>query len=242
MRFAVFDIETRVDKALLRDVFFSREAIDEEEAFRRMRDQLSGSIFPISLQVPISIAWGEVGAGHELQSIRTLGEDADPERSAVREFWELAERQEACLVTFNGRRFDLPVLELHALRLGLSAPRYFARRTRGDGDYHLDLLDFLTNRGAFGIRGGLNLLTKAIGLAGKGEINGAQVQGLYEDGRLDEIHRYCRRDVAQTYCLFLRVELLRGRLDPRSYRQALERSAACLAAAGVTIPAGAERA
>ena len=44
----------------------------------------------------------------------------------MREFWARAERFAGCLVSFNGRRFDLPVLELAALRYGISAPAYFA--------------------------------------------------------------------------------------------------------------------
>ncbi|HXZ87229.1 MAG TPA: hypothetical protein VEF07_01580, partial [Candidatus Binataceae bacterium] len=47
----------------------------------------------------------------------------------------------------------------------------------------------------------------------------------YEAGRLDEIHRYCRADVIQTYFLFLRVELLRGRIEPAAYNAARDASA-----------------
>ncbi|MGH7906633.1 MAG: hypothetical protein ACREP6_08395 [Candidatus Binataceae bacterium] len=34
------------------------------------------------------------------------------------------------------------------------------------------------------------------------------------------MHRYCRCDVVQTYFLFLRVELMRGRIDPAAYADA----------------------
>jgi predicted PolB exonuclease-like 3'-5' exonuclease len=51
------------------------------------------------------------------------------------------------------------------------------------------------------------------------------VQELWEGGRLAEIHEYCRRDVIQTYYLFLRVELVRGRLTAERYRQLLEQTA-----------------
>jgi 3'-5' exonuclease len=47
------------------------------------------------------------------------------------------------------------------------------------------------------------------------------VQALWDAGRLDEIHAYCRRDVIQTYFLFLRVELMRGRITPEEYEVAL---------------------
>ena len=46
------------------------------------------------------------------------------------------------------------------------------------------------------------------------------VQGLLEEGRLMEIHEYCRQDVIQTYFLLLRVELTRGRIDQAEYETA----------------------
>src|SRR6185437_11030644 len=91
----------------------------------------------------------------------------------------------------------------------------------------------LTNFGAAaGLRGGMDLLLKMIGLPGKMEVHGSQVQELYEQGRLEEIHRYCRNDVVQTYFLFLRVELMRGRIDDAGYRLAREASAHFLAEIG----------
>jgi predicted PolB exonuclease-like 3'-5' exonuclease len=75
------------------------------------------------------------------------------------------------------------------------------------------------------LRGGMNLLLKMIGLPGKTELNGAMVQDYFEAGRLDEIHRYCRADVIQTYFLFLRVELLRGKIDRAAFQAAYEASA-----------------
>ena len=140
----------------------------------------------------------------------------------MREFWRRAERFAGCLVTFNGRGFDLPVLELHALRHGISVPSHFADR-RAQASIIWTCRIFSTNRGDFRIRGGLNLLLKSIGMPGKTDIAGSQVQELYEAGRLEEIHRYCRDDVIQTYFLFLRVELMRGRLDQAGYRAACRR-------------------
>ena len=76
--------------------------------------------------------------------------------------------------------------------------------------------------------GGFNALAKLIGLPGKTGIDGSMVQQLWEDGRLDDIHRYCRTDVIQTYFLFLRVELMRGRITQQEYDAAAERSASFL--------------
>jgi predicted PolB exonuclease-like 3'-5' exonuclease len=235
MMFAIFDIETRVDKRLLNQALCAGEGLSDEDAYQRLREQLrarrGSDFFPLTLHVPISIAIGDVGADHVLRSVQSLAPEGYSEETLAREFWARAERFAGCLVTFNGRRFDLPVLELAALRYAIAAPNHFAEgpgttRSRYSTERHLDLCDYLTNFGATGApRGGMDLLLKMIGLPGKVGIDGAQVQTLYEEGRLDEIHRYCRSDVIQTYFLFLRVELMRGRIDEAGYRAAWDASA-----------------
>jgi 3'-5' exonuclease len=240
--FAIFDIETRVDKRLLNQALCAGEGLSDEDAFQRFREQLrarGGSDFvPLSLHIPISIAIGDVGANRVLRSVESLALDGYSEEALAREFWTRSERFTGCLVTFNGRRFDFPVLELAALRYGIAAPTHFAEgnesaRARYSSERHLDLFDYLTNFGAIGgIRGGMDLLLKMIGLPGKMEVDGARVQDLYEQGRLEEIHRYCRNDVVQTYFLFLRVELMRGRIDDAAYRLAREASGRFLAEIG----------
>ena len=130
-------------------------------------------------------------------------------------FWARLEAFDGTLVSFNGRGFDLPVLELQALRHGCSAPRYFSERNglRVRFGRHFDLYDWFINAGASRLRGGLDLVAKLVGLPGKGEVSGADVQMLWERGQWEQIHHYCRDDVLQTYFVFLRVEHLRGRLS-----------------------------
>ncbi len=238
MRFAILDIETRIDKRLLRDALYAGQPMDEEQAWLKMREELGGGFPPTSLHVPISIGIGNVNEHHVLESVDNLAEGKESEAELVREFWRRAEHFSGCIVTFNGRGFDLPVLELHALRHGVAASAHFAQRSRYSNERHLDLQDFITNRGDFRIRGGLDLLLKSIGLPGKTGIDGSHVQELYDAGRLDEIHRYCRSDVIQTYFLFLRVELMRGRIGQPQYQQAWEASARFLAEIGASPDAG----
>ncbi len=233
MAFAVFDIETRVDKRLLNQAFFAGQGISDQAAFERYRDELQrrrgSDFFPLSLHVPISIAIGNVGDDYVLRSVESLPAGDGGEADLAREFWARAERFTGTLVSFNGRRFDLPVLELAALRHGITARAHFAEeslaRHRYSAARHLDLLDFLTNHGAAPLGGGLNLLLKMIGMPGKQGIDGSKVQEYFDAGRLGEIHRYCRSDVVQTYFLFLRVQLMRGCIAEDAYRAAAQVSA-----------------
>jgi|YelNatPaOPRAMG01_1025707.scaffolds.fasta_scaffold01072_3 predicted PolB exonuclease-like 3'-5' exonuclease len=241
MPFAIFDIETRIDKHLLNQVFAADEGLTDEQAYERYRDETqrrrASDFLPVTLHVPISIAIGNVGEDHALRSVESLMLANYSEEGLVREFWSRYERFAGTMVSFNGRRFDLPVLELAALRHGISAPIHFgessAARHRYSEERHFDLLDYLTNHGAVSLPGGMNLLLRMIGMPGKRAMDGSRVQEYYESGRLDEIHRYCRSDVVQTYFLFLRVELMRGRISEETYRNASQSSARFLIEEGV---------
>ena len=250
MIYALFDIETRTDKRLLLDALCAEPDSPpapverEETAYAaylqslRVETGKASPMFPTSLHVPISIAVGVADTSDwKLSKCYSLGDskaDIDEayfEQTLVQEFWSRAEAlgaQGGCLVTFNGRGFDFPVLELAALRHGIPAPRHwtekYGNRYRYQADHHIDLLDLITNGRAWRQKGGLDLLVHLIGRGdlAKGDISGADVQTLYDEGRLEDIDRYCRNDVRRLYRLFLRVMYVRGSIPEDVWRAAEE--------------------
>jgi hypothetical protein len=128
------------------------------------------------------------------------------------------------IVTYNGRRFDLPVLANRCLKHGVAFGAYYQ-----DRDYryrfsdlgHVDLADFLTDHGA-SIMTSLDNLAHLIGLPGKMDVDGSKVQQLHDAGEVEAIRAYCLQDVLQTAVLFLRCELLRGRIDRDAYRSRVQ--------------------
>lgn len=219
--YLVFDIETTIDKELVREVFYPEVGTTAELAYERLRREHDGGFLPVTVHAPVSIALGWTSPGRVLERIEVLRADQIGERGVVETFWQRVEPFDGTLVTFSGRVFDLPVLELRALRYGLSLPWHFGGKSgfRGRGDRHDDLYDILSNRGVARLRGGLDLLAKLVGLPGKGAVSGAMVQELWEKGEYETVHDYCRRDVVQTYLLFLRVERLRGNLHDNELRR-----------------------
>ncbi len=125
------------------------------------------------------------------------------------------------LVTFHGRGFDLPVLELRSLKLGLSAPSWFSAGRQGGAEEHHDLFDLLSNDGAAS-SAPLDLYAKLVGLPGKEGVAGKDVGVLYAQGSLDVIAGYCMSDVVQTWLVYLRYRLLEGSLTAGGYRTSLD--------------------
>jgi predicted PolB exonuclease-like 3'-5' exonuclease len=122
------------------------------------------------------------------------------------------------LVTFNGNSFDLPVLRYRAMIQGVSAPGLFVRpyfnRCTEDA---IDLCDALSSFSPQG-KATLHEISRIMGLPGKPKgFDGGEVERHFHEGRIKEIADYCQSDVVNTYRLWLRYELFRGRLSDATY-------------------------
>jgi predicted PolB exonuclease-like 3'-5' exonuclease len=242
--FLVLDTESVPDGRLLSQVKYADQDLAPEDAIERARAEArevsrDGSDFlPVTFQTPIAVCVLRVAADFSLQALACL--DAPQYRTGeiVRQFWRgVAHYPRAKLVTFNGRGFDLPLLELAAFDLGCSARDYFYNsRNRYQGN-HLDLFDFLSNYGACRLVGGLDLLAKRLGKPGKMEVAGDQVYAMYREGRLREINDYCLCDTLDTYFVFLRTRVLIGEMTLEQERELVGRARAWLTARVDEFPA-----
>ena len=180
---------------------------------------------PFHQVVALGVLW--LDAEHSLRKLGAFGGDEDrpPDESRVlQEFADFIGERHPTMVTFNGRRFDLPVLANRMLKYGVPFPAYYAGRSAG-ADYryrysdegHMDLADLLTDFGASRMPS-LDALAQLVGMPGKMDVDGSKVQSMHEQGRHAEIRDYCLHDVVQTTFVFLRAEVLRGRMTREDYR------------------------
>lgn len=235
VKYLIFDIETVGDGDLIRRVRFPDEDLTPRESVERYRRQLleetGRDVLPATFVLPISVAIAKVASDFRLLELTVLDSPQYRPAEITRRFWQgWTHYNRPTLVSFNGRGYDIPVLELAAFRFGLSVPQWFnvesrsfeQSRNRYNHDAHLDLQELLTNFGAFRMSGGLNLLANLIHKPGKSGIDGSQVQDLYYNGQADEINDYCRCDVLDTYFVFLRTRVLTGRLALTEETQLVE--------------------
>lgn len=137
------------------------------------------------------------------------------------------------MVDYNGRGFDVPVLQTRAFRYGIPLPWYFGLlkdnkggisswskeyRDRYNG-WHMDVQELWTGRGGFRYPHMANL-ARLMGLPGKVGIDGSKVHQAFRDKKFLEIDTYCMQDVFQTAWIFQRFQFLKGTLTLDGYKEA----------------------
>jgi predicted PolB exonuclease-like 3'-5' exonuclease len=218
-----FDIETRLDlESLSRAV--GRTVTGETSSDALLELGSSGDFAPAPFHQVLAVALvhldgqtGQVGLERLRVGGRTLaGGTIATEADLLATFWRLGARQR--LASYNGKRFDLPVLLYRSLAHGLDASWYLADARPAYEQYRhrsstrqLDLFDRLTG----GLSPGrLGDLLQTIGLPGKQDVQGSDVEALWESGREEAVADYCLSDAAQTFLLALRFLQITGELDP----------------------------
>ena len=219
----IFDVESIADGELISAVRYGGEGLSGADAIIRYQSELletKGSTFiPYTFQLPIAVVIAKVSPEFRLIDIVSLDESEFRPHVMTENFWRGWEAyRRPQWVTFNGRSFDMPLMELAAFRYGISLPKWFesegykSPRNRFTLGAHLDLQEVLTNFGASRFNGGLNLAAQLLGKPGKMGLTGDQVQSQYDQGNLQAISAYCRCDVLDTYFVFLRTMVLTGKL------------------------------
>ncbi len=181
--YLVFDVESVADGDLISRVRYPGANLSPQEAIASYQDELveqRGTTFiPHTFQIPIAVVIAKVATNLELIDIVSLDEPEFRPHVITEHFWRGWELyRHPRWVTFNGRSFDIPLMELAAFRYGLSLPAWFKNdgyrspRSRYNTDSHLDLQDVLMNFGAARCNGGLNLIAQMLGKPGKMGLTG----------------------------------------------------------------------
>ena len=160
-------------------------------------------------------------------SVWSLGDKNSTETELLERFFEGIERYTPVIVSWNGSGFDLPVIHYRSLIHGVVAQRYWEN---GDDDQsfrwnnylsrfhsrHTDLMDVLSGY-ITTARAPLNEIATILGFPGKMGMSGEKVWDYYLGGDIESIRNYCETDVLNTYLIYLKYQLMRGRLTNDLY-------------------------
>jgi len=178
---------------------------------------------------------------YQVRHFSSVGWDRRREAEIIAGFWQIMEKHQPRVVSWNGRGFDIPVLKQRSLVHGLSASTWYRTDPRFGYDYrynpawHCDLMDVLCDQGASS-RLGMEETAVALGLPGKIESHGSEVGELAGSGDFERINRYCEGDVLNTYVLYLRWAFFSTRMSAASHNASVANLQEYLTAVRETRP------
>ena len=229
----VFDIETVPDVEAGRKLYHLEGLSDDDTAtamFALRRAKVGNDFLPHYLQKVIAISL-ILTHGSQVK-VWSLGDEQSDEKELIMRFFTGIDKHTPTLVSWNGSGFDLPVLHYRALLHGISAPTYWETGENQQNfrwnnylsrfhSRHLDLMDVLAGyqNKAFAP---LDDIASMLGFPGKMGMSGGKVWGEYQAGNISGIRNYCETDVLNTYCVYLRFELMRGVINSSEYDQSLQ--------------------
>lgn len=242
MNVLVFDIETIPDIESGKKIYALDGLPDKDviKAIQHLRNQQTGSEFmPHYLQRIVAIS--AVLSTVDSFNVWSLGADDATEKELLERFFDGLEKYNPTLVSWNGGGFDLPVIHFRSLLHGVEAHHYWQV---GDNDTsfrynnylsrfhwrHIDLMDVLAvyQPRAFAK---LDYIATMLGFPGKLGMDGSKVCDAYFAGEIEAIRNYCETDVLNTYLVYLRFELIRGKILKNEYEKKCEQVRSFLSAA-----------
>ncbi len=220
--YLAFDIETAVDfEGLSRSLGRSVTHENLPQAVAALTGYESNfPPPPFHRVIALAMVHWDGRAGIELERLvlggrSRLGASLPDESALVNAFWRVGAGKK--LLSYNGKRFDLPVLLYRSLQFSVSCGWFLEEKRPAYEQYRhpqsLRQLDVFEQLGGGLSPGRLGDLLQTIGLPGKQGTRGSDVEQLWAAQALDEIGDYCLSDAAQTFLLALRFMGVAGHLD-----------------------------
>lgn len=225
MEALVFDIETIPDLPLIRQIY-DWQHLDDAQTYTAVMSKFQvekrTSFLPLHLHQIVAISL--VMRRDASVKVWSLGQISSDEKDIIQRFYSGIERYTPTLVSWNGTGFDLPVLHYRALKHAIVAAQYWdAGESRQDFRYnnyvnryhqrHTDVMDILSlYQGRATVK--LDQMALMLGYPGKMGMAGDKVYDAFATGDIKSIRDYCETDVLNTYLVYLRFQMMRGRLTP----------------------------
>ena len=230
----VFDIETVPDVESGRRLY-GLDDLDDKNVGRVMfhkRAAETGGLDFLRHHLHRIVAISVVLHTPDKFKVWSLGDPESPEAELLQRFFDGIDRFTPTLVSWNGSGFDLPVIHYRSLLHGIAAPRYWDSGTDNREfkwnnylsrfhERHTDVMDVLAGYQPRAVAR-LDEIATMLGLPGKMGMDGSKVWDNFQNGDIVGIRNYCETDVLNTYLVYQRFELIRGRISTGHYTQSCE--------------------
>lgn len=178
---------------------------------------------PIPYHRPVVVSWLLSDIANNMFKLNHFIEGVTSEKLALRRLsddFNVAKR----LITYNGRGFDMPILQLRALHLGVDWGFWDDWKHRFPNFkkplLHYDMSDLLTDFGG-APKFGLDPLCRMLGIPGKTDMHGSEVGKAWFEGPQgrERVRKYCDCDVIDLYLIYLKYMSTRSKFDYDTARQ-----------------------
>ncbi len=222
----VFDIETVPDVATGKRLYPEIATLPDEQALTALialREQEANTPFmrlPLHKIACLSMLWVDNGS----LTLKSFSLDTYSEMEILSKFFGIFEKGRLPnLVSWNGSRFDIPVMLYRAIHHKLVAPHFLDETSSNEKRYnnylgryharHLDLMDKMSLYGT-SLHQPLDVVATLCGFAGKQDLDGSQVVTLVQNNDWKTLTTYCESDVLNTWLVYLRWQRLSGGFSP----------------------------
>jgi hypothetical protein len=184
-----------------------REAVPERTAlYPGLGKVIAIGMWMVEEDRGLCLLEGQAGERHEWERVPGSQVQRGSEPELLEEWWRIVAKPDLRLVSYNGRGYDGPVLQIRSAQQGI-VPSVQLVGNRYDLRRHVDLMEVFSFHGATRDRYSLDYWCRRFDVESpKGSIDGSQVGRAYREGRIEEIGEYCLRDVRATAELFRKVE------------------------------------
>lgn len=183
---------------------------EQEQKPALVKEAIAKTSFDGSVGHVICIGWAWGDSEPRAHTIPDVGQ----ERDYIAEMVGLIDHRVSMehnryptIIGHNVVNFDIRFLWQRAIILGIRMPAWFPRDPKPWGN---DVFDTMT---AFaGQRGtiGMDRLCLALGMDGKGDVDGSMIADLWAAGEYEKISTYCRADVERTRAIHRRMQIAYG--------------------------------
>jgi predicted PolB exonuclease-like 3'-5' exonuclease len=182
----------------------NQEAIDKFIAEATAERQDRFGLDPDCCRI-VALGYHDVGYS---DPIVYLMRDEFEEREQLKLFWWTFDKHLTRFVTFNGIKFDLPVLLMRSLYLDVDHPEIVIAPPWKT--HHVDLWNKLSLDGARDSKTihSLSFYARRFGIGTLDKVKGSDIPKLVAEERWQEIHDHCLSDIGLTHALANRLKLL----------------------------------
>ena len=157
VRYLLFDIESVADGDLISKIVYPDQELSAEQAIQtyaaERMEKYGTEFIPYTFHIPVAVSIIKISKEFDIVDIVSLDEGKYRPHVITKNFWDgWKAYREPTLISFNGRTFDIPLMELAAFRYGVNigdwfrdeGPSYEQPRNRYNNRAHID---GLVNRG-----------------------------------------------------------------------------------------------